>query len=106
MAANDYVTCWVLSTTAHIAIARGNGDDALRDAELAVALVDGRAGRVPAMAQARLAVIRRALGNARKASNRCWMHWRRAGRRRTRRWWCGRSSPTAASTRPSRSSNA
>ncbi|MDA0168561.1 helix-turn-helix transcriptional regulator, partial [Solirubrobacter taibaiensis] len=62
VAANDYVTCWVLSTTAHIAIARGNGDDARRDAELAVALVDGRDGRVPAMARARLAVIRRALG--------------------------------------------
>ena len=62
LAANGYVTSWVLTTSAHIAAAVGDFDRSRRDAERAVALVDGLAGRIPAMAQARLAVTRRAQG--------------------------------------------
>ena len=67
VAANDYVTCWVLSTTAHIAIARGDGDDALRDAESPLRWSTAAKAAMPAMARARLAVIQRTLGDARKA---------------------------------------
>ena len=63
LAANDYVTSWVLTTSAHIAAAAGDLERSRRDAERALALVGGRAGRIEAMALARLAVTRRALGD-------------------------------------------
>jgi DNA-binding CsgD family transcriptional regulator len=62
LAANDYVTSWALTTSAHVAAAAGDLERSRRDAERATALADGRAGRIEAMALARLAVTRRAQG--------------------------------------------
>ena len=63
VAANGYVTCWVLTITAHVCMARGDLDDARRAAERAVALVhDSGDGHVSTMARLRLAVTRREMG--------------------------------------------
>ena len=63
VAANGYVTCWVLTITAHVCMARGDLDDARRAAERAVALVHGSGdGHVPTMARVRLAMTRREMG--------------------------------------------
>ena len=65
LAANDYVTSSVLTATAHIAMARGDLEQAREAAEQSVACVDGiGAGHLAAMAHARLAVTLRALGDA------------------------------------------
>ena len=64
LAANDYVTSSVLTATAHIAMARGELEQAREAAEQSVACVDGiGAGHLAAMAHARLAVTLRALGD-------------------------------------------
>jgi ATP/maltotriose-dependent transcriptional regulator MalT len=65
VAANGYVTCWVLTITAHVSMERGDLDDARRAAERAVALMRGLGdNRVAAMALVRLAVTRREMGDS------------------------------------------
>jgi ATP/maltotriose-dependent transcriptional regulator MalT len=63
VAANAYVMCWVLTISAHVAMERGDYDDARCTAERAVALMSGLDdNRVAAMACVRFAVTRRLMG--------------------------------------------
>jgi ATP/maltotriose-dependent transcriptional regulator MalT len=64
VAANAYVMCWVLTISAHVAMERGDCDEARRSAGQAVTLMSGLDdNRVAAMACARLAVTRRLMGD-------------------------------------------
>ena len=62
LAANGYVTSWVLTTAAHVAEAAGDLEGSRHAAERATLLVEGLDGRIAGMATARLAVARRAQG--------------------------------------------
>ena len=63
VAANDYVTSWVLTIAAHVYAERGELDDARRAAERAVDLVQGSGDtRIAVMARVRLALTRREMG--------------------------------------------
>ncbi len=63
LAANDYVTCSVLTTAANVATPTGDLDRARRAAERAVAFTEGaESGLITRMARVRLAVTLRELG--------------------------------------------
>ena len=63
VAANGYVTSWVLTIVAHVRMASGDLEHARRAAERAVGLVDGLAdSRIAAIAQVRLAATRHEMG--------------------------------------------
>ena len=62
VAANGYVTSWVLTIAAHVCTARGDLEGALRAAERAAGLVEGLAhSRIASIAQVRLAATRHEL---------------------------------------------
>ena len=63
VAANGYVTSWVLTIVAHVCMATGDLEGARRAAERAVGLVEGLPdSRIAAIAQVRLAATRHELG--------------------------------------------
>ena len=65
LAANDYVTCSVLTTAANVAMPTGELERARRAAEQAVACVEGaERGLIATMARVRLAVTLRELGDS------------------------------------------
>jgi len=68
VAANDYLTSAVLTTRAHVAAATGDLDGARRAAEQSVERVTG-AGHLAAMAEVRLAMTRRELGEPAAATD-------------------------------------
>ncbi len=65
IAANDYVTCSVLTACSHVALAAGDVERARQYADESVELVEVLPGRrIPAMAAVRLAVLRREMGES------------------------------------------
>jgi DNA-binding NarL/FixJ family response regulator len=65
IAANDYVTCSVLTASCHVALAAGDLERARRHAEESVERVEVLPGRrIPTMAAVRLAVLRREMGES------------------------------------------
>ena len=65
IAANDYVTCSVLTAACHVALAAGDLELARRHAEESVERVDVQPGRrIPTMAAVRLAVLKREMGES------------------------------------------
>ena len=63
LAGNDYVTCSVLTSSCHVALAAGDIELARRYADESVELVEVLAGRrIPTMAAVRLAVLEREMG--------------------------------------------
>ena len=65
IAANDYVTCSVLTACCHVALAAGDIELARRHADESVERVELQPGRrIPTMAAARLAVLQREMGES------------------------------------------
>ena len=64
VSANGYMTSAILATSAWVAMARGDHESARRDAERAVELAGDAESRIATMARGRLAVTRRAQGEA------------------------------------------
>jgi DNA-binding CsgD family transcriptional regulator len=65
IAANDYVTCSVLTAACHVALASGDLERARQHAEESVERVDVQPGRrIPTMAAVRLAVLQREMGES------------------------------------------
>jgi DNA-binding NarL/FixJ family response regulator len=63
IAANDYVTCSVLTAACHVALAAGDHERARQHAEESVERVEVQPGRrIPTMAAVRLAVLKREMG--------------------------------------------
>jgi len=70
IAANDYVTCSVLTAACHVAFAAGELERARQYAEESVELVEVVPGRrIPTMAAVRLAVLQREMGEPCDAGN-------------------------------------
>ncbi len=65
IAANDYVTCSVLTACCHVALAAGDVEGARQHADESVERVEVMPGRrIPTMAAVRLAVLRREMGES------------------------------------------